>query len=100
MARERSERARLAVRVQPRASRDEILGWRDGVLRVRVTAPPVDGGANAAVVALVAGALGVKVSAVRLVRGERARDKVVSVAGLTDGEVRDRLQGAAPASGR
>lgn len=95
--REASEGARLAVRVQPRASRDEILGWRDGVLRVRVTAPPVDGGANAAVVALVAEALGVKAAAVRLVRGERGRDKLVSVAGLTDGQVRDRLRGSAGA---
>lgn len=90
-----SEGARLAVRVQPRASRDEILGWRDGVLRVRVTAPPVEGSANAAVVALVAGALEVKVGAVRVVRGERGRDKIVSVAGLSGEQIRDRLRGRA-----
>lgn len=87
-----SEGARLAVQVQPRASRDEVLGWRDGVLRVRVTAPPVDGRANAAVVALIAGALGVKPSAVRLERGQTGRDKLLSVAGLTDDEVRVRLR--------
>ncbi|MGH7391872.1 MAG: DUF167 domain-containing protein [Candidatus Rokuibacteriota bacterium] len=94
MGRTASDGARVAVRVQPRASRDEVLGWRDGVLRVRVTAPPVEGAANGAVVALVAGALGVKPSAVRLIRGQTGRHKLVSVAGLTDDEVRARLRGS------
>lgn len=94
MGRAPSEGARIAVRVQPRASRDEVLGWRDGVLRVRVTAPPVEGAANVALVTLVAGALGVKPSAVRLLRGQTGRDKLVSVAGLTDDEVRARLRGS------
>jgi uncharacterized protein (TIGR00251 family) len=88
-----SEGALLSVRVQPRASRDEIVGWREGVLRVRVTAPPLEGRANAAVAALLAGALGVRPSAVRVVRGETGRDKVVSVAGLAPGEVEARLRG-------
>jgi len=77
--------------VQPRASRDEILGWQDGVLRVRVAAPPVEGAANTAVVALVARALGVRPSAVRVVRGERGRDKWLSVDGLTAAAIRERL---------
>ena len=81
----------LRLRVQPRASRDAILGWQDGVLRVRVTAPPVEGAANAAVVALVARALRIAPSTVRVVRGERRRDKRVRVAGLTDADVRTRL---------
>jgi len=87
----RAEHAVLRLRVQPRASRDAILGWQDGVLRVRVTAPPVEGAANAAVVALVAKALRVAPSTVRVVGGERGRDKRVRVAGLTDADVRTRL---------
>ena len=87
----RAEGALLRLRVQPRASRDEILGWRNDVLRVRVTAPPVEGAANAAVVALVARALRVAPSTVRVVRGERGRDKRVRVAGLTDADIRTRL---------
>ena len=87
----RAEGALLRLRVEPRASRDEILGWRNDVLRVRVTAPPVEGAANAAVVALVARALRVAPSTVRVVRGERRRDKRVRVAGLTDADVRTRL---------
>src|SRR5438094_816513 len=57
----------------------------------RVAAPPVEGAANAAVVALVAKALGVAPSTVRVVGGERGRDKRVRVAGLTDADVRTRL---------
>jgi uncharacterized protein (TIGR00251 family) len=82
----------VRVRVQPRASRDEILGWRaDNVLGVRVTAAPVEGQASAAVARLVATALGLPRSAVTVVRGERGRDKVLRVAGLSAEEVRARL---------
>jgi uncharacterized protein len=82
----------VRVRVQPRASRDEILGWRTaGVLSVRVTAAPVEGQANAAVARLVATALGLPRSAVTVARGERGRDKVLRVAGLRADEVRARL---------
>ena len=86
----------LPVRVQPRAARDEIVGWRaDGALAVRVAAPPVEGAANAAVGALLARALGVRGAAVEVVRGQRARDKLVRVAGLSAGEIRRRLGGGA-----
>jgi uncharacterized protein (TIGR00251 family) len=71
---------RIEVRVQPRASRDELVE-RDGRLIARVTAPPVDGRANAAVVKLVAKAHGVAPSRVRIVRGETARDKVLEIDG-------------------
>ncbi|HEX5814161.1 MAG TPA: DUF167 domain-containing protein [Methylomirabilota bacterium] len=84
----------LRVRVQPRASRAGIAGWRpDGALGVRVTAAPVDGAANAAVGALLAEALGVRVSAVEIVRGATGRDKYVRVAGLTLDDVIRRLGG-------
>ncbi|PYO20178.1 MAG: DUF167 domain-containing protein [Candidatus Rokuibacteriota bacterium] len=87
----RPEGALLHLRVQPRASRDEILGWQDGVLRVRVAAPPVEGEANAAVVALVARALRIAPSTVRVVRGKRGRDKLVRLTGLGDDEAQSRL---------
>jgi uncharacterized protein (TIGR00251 family) len=84
--------AMLRLRVQPRASRPGIGGWRaDGALAVRVAAAPVDGAANAAVTAVVAGALGVRPAAVTIVRGQRSRDKVVRVEGLTLAEARARL---------
>ena len=83
----------LRVRVQPRASREAIVGWREDALRLAVTAPPVDGAANEAVRRLLAGALGVAPSAVHVVRGERGRDKVVRVDGLSGAEMRSRLGG-------
>ncbi len=82
----------LRLRVQPRASRDEVVGWREpGVLALRVTAPPVEGEANRAVAAVLARALGVKPSAVSIVHGERGRDKLVRVAGLSAADVETRL---------
>lgn len=82
----------MRLRVQPRASRDEIVGWRGpGVLAVRVTAPPVEGEANRAVTTLLAAALGVPRSAVTVAAGVRGRDKLVRVTGLGPGEVEARL---------
>ena len=83
--------ARIAVRLQPRASRDEIVGLRDGVLVVRVTAPPVDGRANVALCKLVARRAGVAASRVSVVRGERSRDKLVQVNGLDEPALRAAL---------
>jgi uncharacterized protein len=74
--------SRLTVRATPKADRNEIAGRRaDGALLVRVTAAPEDGRANAAVCALVAKALRVPKGAVRVVRGETSRDKVLEVDG-------------------
>ena len=83
--------ARIRVRVTPRAARDQIAGWRGGVLRLRVTAPPVEGRANEAVERLVAQALGLPRGAVRIVGGLQSRDKTVAIDGLADEDVRSRL---------
>jgi uncharacterized protein (TIGR00251 family) len=70
---------RLDVRLQPRASRDEVAGRRNGRLLVRVTAPPVDDRANRALLKLIAKEFGVPRSAVRIVSGVRSRDKVLEI---------------------
>jgi uncharacterized protein len=72
----------LRVRVTARASRDELAGLRDGVLHVRVSAPPVEGKANQAVCKLIARALGVGKTSVSVVKGERSRAKVVRIEGV------------------
>ena len=77
------ERATIEVRLRPGAGRDELLGLRDGVLQARVSAPPIDGRANDALRKLVAKRLRVAPSRVTLVRGERSRDKVIAVDGMT-----------------
>jgi hypothetical protein len=78
----------FSVRVQPRASRDEIVGEMGGALRVRVTAPPVDDRANAAVCRLLADELKIAVSAVRILAGQRSRNKRVEIRGVTAEQVR------------
>ena len=70
---------RFDVRVQPRASRTAVGGAHGGALRVRLSAPPVDGAANAALVDALADALGVPRRAVRIVAGAASRGKVVEV---------------------
>jgi uncharacterized protein (TIGR00251 family) len=82
----------LRVRVTARASRDELAGLRDGVLHVRVTAPPVDGRANLAVCRLIARAVGVGKTSVTVTRGERSRDKVVRIDGVEPEAVNERLR--------
>jgi len=74
--------ALLAVRVQPRAKRDEVVGERAGAVVIRISAPPVDGKANTAVCRFVAERAGVPRSAVSVVRGQSARDKVLRVEGV------------------
>jgi uncharacterized protein len=71
------------VLVTPRASRERIGPVIDGRLKVAVTAPPVDGEANAAVCAALARALGVARSSVAVLRGESGRRKTVRVAGVS-----------------
>ena len=73
---------RFAVHVQPRASRSEISGLYDGALKVRLDAPPVHGRANAALIDLLADALGVSHRQVQVVKGEHSRRKLVEVVGV------------------
>lgn len=77
----------FAVRVTPRASRDAIDGEYQGALRLRLTAPPVEDRANDALRRLLAARLNVPVSAVRIVGGEKSRNKRVAVAGVTRAQV-------------
>lgn len=69
----------LHVRVQPRARQNEVVGWQDETLRVRVTAAPHDGEANRAVSRVLAETFGVPISRVVLVRGAASRDKVFRI---------------------
>lgn len=87
---------RFCVKVQPRASRTELVGVAGSALKVRVTAPPVDAAANEAVRELLADLLGVPRGAVRLVRGATSRNKIVAVSGLPAAVVTVRLAAALP----
>lgn len=82
----------LAVRAQPRASRDAIVGVHDGALKVALRAPPVEGAANAALTRMLAGALGVPRGSVTIARGETGRAKQVRFATLSAADLRARIQ--------
>jgi uncharacterized protein (TIGR00251 family) len=85
---------RLSVRVQPRASSDGVLGFlEDGTLRIRVTAPPVDGAANTAVCKVLSKALGIRNAAVKVMHGKAAHRKIVQVDGLSAADIMVRLMG-------
>ena len=73
----------LEVLVQPRASRTRVVGEHDGRLKIQLAAPPVDGEANAALVAFLAERLGARKADVAIARGETGRRKTVRVAGAS-----------------
>jgi len=83
----------VALRLQPRSSRDQVLGERDGAIAIKLQAPPVDGEANAALLRFVARRLGVPPRDVTLVRGATSRSKWIAVHGRSAAEVRAALLG-------
>ena len=87
-----SENCTLKVRVQPRASRNQVDGFEEGIIRLRVTASPTNGQANDGVITLLSDVLGVSKSRLAIVRGHSSRNKLVSVATLTEQEVRLRIK--------
>ena len=80
---------RFAVRVQPRASATELAGTYGDALKVRLSAPPVDGAANEALVIFLARIFSVSRHDVRILAGESGRSKVVEIRGITERAVRD-----------
>lgn len=84
---------RLTLRVVPGASRTEVAGRLGDALKVRVAAPPEDGAANAALLAFLAGRLGLSRRAVTLVAGASSPRKAVAVEGLDAAEAEARLLG-------
>lgn len=91
---EDSERGTVtfSVRVQPRASRDEIAGVMNGAMKIRLCAPAVENRANEALIEYLAGVLKTSKSAVRIRSGEQSRSKRVEVFGVTRQQIEGLLQ--------
>jgi len=89
--RQTAEGASFSVRVQPRARKNEVCGVQGNALKVRLTAPPVEGAANEALVAFLAKSLGVRKSQVEILQGRTSRAKVVAVSGMSPDKLRERL---------
>jgi uncharacterized protein (TIGR00251 family) len=85
---------RLQVHLQPRASRNRIVSRQNDAIKVQVHAPPVDGAANAALIELLAETLGVPRRAIRIVRGETGRTKLLEIQSSDVAACRQRLADA------
>ena len=82
----------MAIRVTPRARRNEVAEvLNDGTIRIRLTAPPVEGKANRALIKFLSQILDVPASRISIVAGETGRDKLVSVVDMTPEEVHRRI---------
>jgi uncharacterized protein len=81
----------LTVRVTPKSSQNKMFLQRDGKVRAWVSAPPVDGAANAAVHKLISKVINISKSRIELIRGDKGRDKTFKISGLTLGEVTLRI---------
>jgi uncharacterized protein len=84
---------RLEVYIQPRASKSEVAGMHDGVIKIRIAAPAVENAANVALVAFVADQLGIAKRSVRIVLGGTSRRKVLEIDGMTDDAIAEQLKG-------
>ncbi len=81
----------LEVKVLPRASRNQIVGEQEGMLRVKLTAPPVDGEANQSLIEFLAHQLKVPKKNLHILRGDSSRQKLLEISGLDKEELLKRL---------
>ena len=86
-----TEPVRILVRVQPRASRNKIVGFKEGAWQVRVAAPPVDGKANQELIEFLSDSLDVSKSSLIIEKGATGKIKTISVVGLTATQVKEKL---------
>src|SRR5437870_9581303 len=82
----------ISIRVQPRASRNAVVGWTGDTLNIRLTAPPVEGAANAACLDFLADLLDLPQSQLEILKGARSRTKLIRISGLSQEEVYARLK--------
>ena len=82
---------KISLRVQPNSSRSEVVGFTNGILQVKVSAPPVKGKANNELIDFLSRLLEVSKSRIDIIRGHTTKDKVISVSGLSREDVMKRL---------
>ena len=82
---------RLKVRAVPNASKNEVAGLRGDALKIRIQTPPADGRANKELIRFLSKSLGLPKSAITILRGEKSRDKLVGIAGISPSELSAKL---------
>jgi uncharacterized protein (TIGR00251 family) len=85
---EKADVVALSLRIQPRASKNEIITMENGGLKVRLTAPPVDNAANEALIRLLAETLAVSRSRIEIISGHTSRDKIIRIHGITEADAK------------
>jgi len=92
-------KAKISLRVYPSTNRSEVLGFKDGVLQVKVSAPPTKGKANRELITLLSQLLEIGKGSVNIIKGHNIRNKVVAIDGLSREEVMKRLSSKLFSSG-
>ena len=90
---------KISLRVQPNATRNELVDFTNGVLKVKVAAPPVKGKANAELIVFLSEILGISKSSLSIVTGHTSRNKIIAIAGLSQDEIIKRLTSEPSSSG-
>ena len=78
----------IQIRVQPRAKRNALVPWQDGRWKLYVTAPAIEGKANEALIEFFTKRLGIARSSTRILSGEKSRDKVIALDGISEPQLR------------
>ena len=86
-----SQSIRLEVKITPGSSLNQIVGFRDDILHVKIAAPPVRGKANKELIDFLSDVLGIRKSCVSILKGETSHHKVISISGLSHDEISRRL---------
>ena len=81
------ETVNLSVHATPKSSKNAFMGWRDGVLCLKITAPPVEGAANEAIIKFLAKELKIKKSQITLAKGEKSREKRFELTGISPEDI-------------
>lgn len=84
----------LKIHVTPRGSKNAVTGWREDSLCIKLTAPPVEGAANALLIKYIADLLGLRKQDVQLVSGDKSREKTLRISGLSLEDIKTRLKTA------
>ena len=86
-----SQGVRLAIKVTPNASRNEITDFKDGVLQLKIAAPPLKGKANKEIIDFLSRVLGVKKSSIAIIRGLTSRNKIIAIEDISHEELLKRI---------
>lgn len=88
----RENKPRISIQVQPNASRNEVRCFKDGVLHVRIAAPPVKGKANQELIKFLSEIFNVSKSELTIVKGMSSKKKIIAVDGLTQTRLQERIE--------